>query len=614
MSFMFPLGLLGLIGVPAIIIIYILQSKYREQTVNSNYLWHLSERFLKRKNPLSGITGLISLILQILMVIFVSLAISRPIFTLPGAANDYCFVLDASGSMNTYEGDKTRFERAQDQISGVIDSSNSGSTYSLVVVSDDKVTMFEELKDKDYAKELLYQASVSQVSGDKEELLSCAQEIFDENTSRLVYLATDKGYQTHNNIELIDVGTDDLDNYSVSNVDYSHTGGRLTVTASVLSHIADETLEVSVYIEGQKMTTKKIDVKGGVERAIELECVCPSLKSFEIVIENQDSYMLDNSYTEYNPKSDKSYSVLIVSKTGFFLEAVIDSLVDSDIRVVSPAVYESIDEKYGLYIFDSYTPSALPDGAVWLINADKSIENSGFGIRGKVEIPNGDMIDKSKSSSSSVRKLLEGVGDSDIYITDYIKYCGMYLKFDTLYSYNSSPLIFAGANGLGNRQVVFGFDLHRSDIALSTDFVILMRNLLEYSFPDVIDETSYTVGDDAILNIVSNVSNLKATSPSGKDIFLDTEGTMATIKLDEVGTYEIGMTIAGEERIGYIYSGAHPEESKPAVEESDFSLAGERTYDRRDGELDPIIIIFVTLAILFLADWGVYCYEKYQLR
>ena len=614
MSFMFPLGLLGLLGVPVIIIIYILQSKFREQTVNSNYLWHLSEKFLKRKNPLSGITGLISLILQILMVIVVSLAISRPIFTLPGAASEYVFVLDASGSMNTYEGDKTRYERAQDQIAGVIDGSSNGSTYSLVTVSDDTVTVFENISDKGYAKDLLYQTKASHTLGKKEDFASVAQGWFDENTSRLVYLVTDKSYQTHNNIDVISVGTADLENYSIYGVDYSHTGGRLTVSANVISHISDATIDVSIYLEGQLGTTRKIDLKGGEEKAITLECVCPSLKSFEIVIENEDSYMLDNSFKDYNPKSDKTYSVLIVSKTGFFLEAVIDSLVDSDIRVVSPAVYESINEKYGLYIFDSYTPSTLPDGAVWLINADKSVENSGFGVRGKVEIPNGGVIEKSKSSSSSVRKLLEGVGTSDIYITDYVKYSGMYLNFYTLFSYNSNPLIFAGANGLGNRQVVFGFDLHRSDIALSTDFVILMRNLLEYSFPDVIDQTSYTVGEDAILNVVSNVTNLRATSPSGKDIFLDTSGTMATIKLDEVGTYTIGMNIAGEEITGYIYSGTHPGEGVPAYEEVEFSLAGERTYERMDGEFDPSVIIFVVLALLFLADWGVYCYEKYQLR
>ena len=99
MSFLYPIGLLGLIGIPVIILIYILQSKYTEQTVNSTYIWHLSDKFLKRKNPLSGMTGIISLILQLLMVLIISFAISRPIITLPGAAYNYCFVLDASSSL-----------------------------------------------------------------------------------------------------------------------------------------------------------------------------------------------------------------------------------------------------------------------------------------------------------------------------------------------------------------------------------------------------------------------------------------------------------------------------------------------------------------------------------
>ena len=47
MSFLYPLGLLGLIGIPILIIIYIIKTKYTEQTVASTYLWLLSERFLK---------------------------------------------------------------------------------------------------------------------------------------------------------------------------------------------------------------------------------------------------------------------------------------------------------------------------------------------------------------------------------------------------------------------------------------------------------------------------------------------------------------------------------------------------------------------------------------
>ena len=116
MKFLYPLGLLGLIGVPLVILIYILKNKYNEQTVPSTFLWTLSEKFFKKRNPLSGLTGIISLILQILTVAFVSFAIARPVFIIPEAAEEYCFILDCSGSMNTKNGDKTRFEEAKEQI------------------------------------------------------------------------------------------------------------------------------------------------------------------------------------------------------------------------------------------------------------------------------------------------------------------------------------------------------------------------------------------------------------------------------------------------------------------------------------------------------------------
>ena len=149
---------------------------------------------------------------------------------------------------------------------------------------------------------------------------------------------------------------------------------------------------------------------------------------------------------------------------------------------------------------------------------------------------------------------------------------------------------------------------------LSTDFVMLMRNLLEYSFPDVIDETFYTVGDDAIINILPNAEYLKAISPSGDEIFIDSDGTIAQLLLNEVGTYVVSMTIAGTESRYSIYSGAHPGESDPAVTEAELSVSGEREYNSIDGEFDATTVLFICLAILFVADWGVYCYEKYQLR
>ena len=186
MRFLYPLGLLGLIGIPILLVIYILRSKYNEQTVASTYLWTLSEKFFKRRNPLSGITGIISLILQILMVIILSLAISRPIFTVPESASEYCFVLDASGSMNIKSGLKTRFEKGKDYIEDTINSARLGSSYTLVCVSDKGSVIYERVTEKKLAISMLNDLSCTDIPSGNDDGLELAQKYFSENTKGVI--------------------------------------------------------------------------------------------------------------------------------------------------------------------------------------------------------------------------------------------------------------------------------------------------------------------------------------------------------------------------------------------------------------------------------------------
>ena len=614
MTFTYPLGLLGLVAIPIIILIYILESKYTEQTVSSTYIWELSEKFLKKKNPLSGLAGIISLILQILTVLAVSLAIAHPVFTVPNSAYDYCFILDASSSMSTSSGRSTRFDLAKDEIEDVIRDAKGGSSYTLVTVSGETVTIFSGVTSKDTAIKLLRTADVSDTHAEHGDLLLAAEEQFFENSSMHMYLMTDKSYLKHDNIEVVTVGKSG-DNYALFDLSHSHSAGKLKVSASVISYLSDTELEIKLTVDKAEALRKSIEVKCGELTPIEVEYTVGKYDTVTLEIVTEDGYMLDNSVTAYNLESeDAAYSTLIVSEREFFLKAVIDALTDSEITVVTPEKYESITAKYGLYVFDSYVPDELPDGAVWLVNADKSVPDSGFGVRGVTELPREDKIEKSNGTSTSVRKLLDGVDGDEIYVSRYVKYSGMYLNFATLFTYDSSPLIFAGTNGLGNRQVVIGFDLHDSDFALTSDFIILASNLLEYTFPDVVDNSVYTVGDEVMINILAGADSYRAESPSGKDIYVDMSSASTGILLDEVGTYSVTVTLAGQEILYRLYSSADPDESAPVSENDDFSLAGERTYVNRDGEYDPLVLLFILIAILFIADWGVYCYEKYQLR
>ena len=205
MTFLYPLGLLGLIGIPILIIIYIIKQKYTEQTIASTYIWTLSEKFLKRRNPFSRITGLISLILQILAIALVSFAIARPMFVVPGAAYEYCFVLDGSASMQMQENGTSRFDRAKDLIAQQIESATDGSRFSLVYAGSDAVLVFDALTDKDEALEMLADVDAGYDGDHVEDALQIAQQIFYERPSVLTMLYTDTAHVVNENMQLVDV-------------------------------------------------------------------------------------------------------------------------------------------------------------------------------------------------------------------------------------------------------------------------------------------------------------------------------------------------------------------------------------------------------------------------
>ncbi len=625
MSFLFPLGLLGLIGIPIVIIIYILQSKYNEQTVTSTYIWHLSDKFLKKKNPFSGLTGFISLILQILTIAAISLAIARPIFVLPDAAYDYCFVLDVSGSMNMENGKKTRFERAKDEIIELIESSADGSAYTLVTVSAEETLIFDKVSSKDSAIDAIENLSPSYESHAHAEIFTAAQNRFDSNNSEIIYLLTDKSYEEHENIEVIDVSGKEEENYAIYGVEGVQAGGKLKVAGKAIAYKQAADLELKLYVNDGKSAsaTKTVPVKKGEATTFEIECANEEYTSFKVEIVNSDIYKEDNSVTCYNLKSEsKIYRTLVVSPMtegyeGFYFEAVLDAVSDLDVTVISHEEYKLAPqnyEGYGLYIFDSYNPTELPDGAVWLVNTTKSIPGSGFSAKGEIGLDKPHILEKSTSTKMSTRKLLENVDGKNIYISQYVKYSGFYLRYETLFTYENNPLIFTGSNETGNRQVVFGFDPHKTDFALSPDFVILLGNLVEYCFPDVVDKANYTVGEEALVNVLPNAENIKAFDPTGKELYMDASGVSAPLKLTKIGVYTINMRLSGIETSYKIYSGADVKESDPNEEGETFSLSGERGNAKRDGRFDPVMILFICAVALFIADWGVYCYEKYQLR
>ena len=617
MSFLYPLGLLGLIGIPILIIVYIIKSKYTEQTIASTYLWTLSERFLKRKKRVSKLAGIISLILQLLAITLISFAIAHPIITLPGSANEYCFILDSSGSMQTESGKNTRFEAAKNKIDDIIATSVDGSTYTLICVSDSTSLIYERLDDKEQARLLLDEQECAYCEADFTKATGLAQGYFNDNPAVLTYLATDREYKTSDNIEILDVGGSQV-NYALSDVSHTKISNKLTVTGNLTSYEQDAELTVDLFIDGADTPAASVNVsaKKDAQTPFSVTAEVSAYSSVKAKIRQEDALLLDNEYMIFNVKSESSYKTLIVSERPFFIESMLQSIIRSDIEVITPDKYSQDSVSgYGLYVFDSVEfgdNTELPkDGTVWLLNVAGSIEGSGFSVQGEVPLEKSDVLSLTTSSSSTAKALTEGLIGNEIHITRYIK-CGFYRNFTTVYSYKGNPIVFVGTNANGNREVVFSFDIHNSNLPLLFDYSVLMTNLVKYSFPDMVERTDFECGTSAEINVITNCKSIRVESPSGDISYLDTDLASSDLPLTEVGIYDITMTVEGSAREFCIYSAMT--DSDPTVSAEHIALQGTPSSEGTDGEFDPLVLIIIMLAVIVTADWMVYCYEKYQLR
>ena len=629
MRFLYPLGFLALIGVPVLIIIYIIKNRYTEQTVASTYLWTLSERFIKRRVPINRITGIINLILQILAVVAISLILAHPVISVKDAAKAYCFVLDGSGSMNIVQEDKTRFEIGKSAIEEIIGDSMNGSTYTLIYAGDGTDVIYSDLTDKGAAIEILNKLSVSYASNNLTDARGAAQRYFNDNPWADTYLITDRTYGETKNLTVINVAAS-VQNYSVFDVEYVQADGALKVSGKVISHDSDATLKLDLYFDDSEkvFSTQQVEVVQGEETPFEFRCVYVdengeerSKIDFEwlkVVIDNEDALALDNEITVFNVVHENISKTLIVSAdTGnnpsFFISAALTAAGNTRYEIISTAQYEG-QAGYGLYIFDGYTPDEMPrEGAVWFINPQKSLKGSNFSYQGEVaaRYP----AKYSTSTSTMVRKQLQGTLKLDFELYKYVK-LGINGKFNTLISCDGSPVLFTGTNTYGNREVVFAFDFHSSaQFTMLPDINILINNMISYSFPEVIENTSYYCGEVAQVNMISGCESIRIESPLGNDYYPDTTTAVSEFTLSEVGIYSIYLVMNDRtERVVNVSAAMPLDERAPSVEGTSFVIQGEPQEGHLNGFLDDLLVIFIILAVIAVADYGVYSYEQWQLR
>ena len=80
MNWLVPLGFLGLLGLLALLLIYLIKPNFQKKSVSSTYVWKLSFRFQKKRNPITRVQDILLLICQILAIVALAFIMAQPRF------------------------------------------------------------------------------------------------------------------------------------------------------------------------------------------------------------------------------------------------------------------------------------------------------------------------------------------------------------------------------------------------------------------------------------------------------------------------------------------------------------------------------------------------------
>ena len=616
MTLLYPLGLIGLIGVPLLILIYILKSKYKETTVASTFLWELSDKFMKKKQPFSRLKGLLSLILQILCVIFVSLSLSHPILHLKDSAKNYLFILDESASMNMeYEG-KTRFELALEEITSLINNSRDGSKYTLIEQNKSSSILYSYLESKEKAKTELNRLSPTTLNIDEVEAISLAQELFKEDSSFEVYYFTDKEYAKQENITVINCSNNEY-NASIKNCSYEIVNDSFVIEGSFISYSETRDIEVQLIVpdtlkndeEDKILASKIITANQNEDTLFSFTVPLDNYAYFLVLLNVEDSLEYDNYYYLFGNDSNGEFTTLLVSSNPFFLKNVISACGSSNIRVTSSYNGET---GYDLYVFDSCSISSLPnDGSIILMNISSNVPSSMIIPQEKMTVSGGAKLSLSNEESIRYNDLSKDLLGNDIYVSEFMRY-SLTKDFTTIYNYNEIPMVFAGNTSFDNKEVIFSFDVHNSSLPLNIDYVPLFRNIISYLLPPFIERTNFVAGEKIKINVLSNLESIRLNTSNNYSTYLPLSNSEIYYDLDYVGIYSLITTSkSNQTKAYYVYVSYPIEESNPIDFQEKIILYGDKSKGNCDSQFDLLFISFILLLCFIVVEWEVYVYDEH---
>jgi len=601
MKFLNPSGLWMLLGVPVLIIIYLIKSKHEDRAVSSTYIWKLSDRFMKQRIPLQKLKKILAFLAQLVLIVGVAFLTANPVME-QGEAIHYIVILDGSASMQIQnEAGETRFDRAKEAIETLAAETEKGHQISLILATDCASCVFSHATSESAIGRSVSNLSCGNGAADLEGALSIAEGLLMNSMSQEVMIFSDQEAGENENIRLVNLSENEW-NITVSNLNYQKKAKQTDFIATITDTRA-ETVTVGLKVDGKLKDFAKIELVANEPQEVTFTSDVTSFETAEVYVESNDGLTSDNAYAVCRA-GGVSCNVLLLSSAPKYLENVLNAQENCTVTLATDTE-ETDFSGYDLYIFDGIVPAEIPtDGSVLYIHPEELPE----GIVKKATI-------EREGSLRLATELPQGFGDelsfTDTVVSEYDT-LNTTDDFQTLLFCEEEPVFVSKTLTSGLKEMVLSFDVHDSNLPLQSSFVVLMRNILQYAIPQILENRDVVIGESLTLGILPSAKSLYVKTSADSVDEIDFSGSYGIYVPSEAGLFTAVETT--EKGGAYADFFVHLPDSELSNQEiiSGLSIKIPEFLGEKEQAVEQLAFWFgLILLILVLGEWGLYYYEQF---
>lgn len=630
MKWLAPLGFLGLLGLVALIIIYLIKPNFQKKAVSSTYIWKLSLKLKRKKNPINRFQDILLLICQIAAILCFTFVMAQPILAAyrPEPGTQKIAVIDASASMRAGIEGETRFERAVKEVKTLAErvTAKENGEITVILAGETAETISARVTRKtlsDLNAELdgLLAAdglaspedNCGYGSADIDGAMKLAEGILTATPQAEVVFYTAKTYINTGKVEVVDVSDDYEYNVAILDCRAVLIENYYTFEVDVASYGRDSDVQVNceVYgVNGVSGAVAKYSIKawlkGNETQTISFNAETTGSEgvySYEYVyvsLAENDSFNYDNSFYIYGGTKEKIKILYASTIPNKFFRGSIVALRDA-MRSRWDIEYTEVDAGnktapttgYDFYIYERTTPKTMPkDGVVLFVDPQSMPQGSGVDIEGTVRTGNFTL------KTVGEHPITSGINAESVFVSK-VSSITVNDDYEILLTCFKEPALVV-KNEPTSKVAVMAFELQNSDLSLLMTFPKLFFQTFSYFFPYTVKDYNFEVGEKVTVN-----SRASSLTVSGQGVNMVLEELPQEITLSCYGTYSFIQTLFTGKTVTENVYVKIPNSESNFTAEIDELVNPQVQGSAENADYDLLIWLAAALVILILVEWEI---------